>query len=172
MNELTCKKCGYRLSPFVKVCPRCARQDSMPKAPRGTRPRDNSPLAPAPGEEPATDRFAYIRGIVKADPWFGVLLGILALRVILAVVSGYLLGIVMALAIFWGVLNRQYWGYLVALFLSALGLELAVVGLVQILIINRNGPAGAGLISWYFLFNFAANLLTVIILSLRRRYFV
>jgi len=133
----------------------------------------NSPIIPAPGQELEVGSFAYLKGVVKADPLFGVLLGMLALQVALAFLSGKFLSIIVSFAIFWGVFTLRYWGYLLALILSGLSLVGSSIILAVLLLMGGSDrlPARDYMLLLPIFFIIAINLCTIIILLLRQKYF-
>ena len=113
------------------------------------------PLPVAPGQEPfgSWDNF---KAILRADPWFGALLVLLALEVLLQFLTTNWFGAALGGAMFWGVLTFRWWGWLVVVLGAGLGLLGGVVTLAT---------AGIGLFSLAIT---AVNAFVVIVMYRRR----
>jgi len=184
-----CPRCGKPLPANTPVCPTCPperpadvlRPLGGPPAPAPSspsaaaplpparpappsRPPTDEPLPPAPGEEPF-GTWANIKSIVRLDPVFGVLLGLLALDLLINVVAQHWFGIVLSAAILWGVVTFQWWGYLIAMVLAGLGLVGGLIGLTAAL------AQASGLWVAVMAFPLAVNLFTLIVLYTRRERF-
>lgn len=171
-----CPNCGQPLSAEDTRCPRCSvllRKDALtplggpaPPAPaptRGPSPqeegdlyRPTGPVARAPGQDPPGS-WGYIVNIVKHDPLFAVVLGLLALRVLVALSSGGLIFALIPAAIFWGVYTFQDWGYWLSLIGAGFGLAYSLLSLGE-----QPGLA----LFWSALFGFV-----IVVLVRRKEYF-
>ena len=174
-----CPRCGKPLPANTAVCPTCPPEQpadvlrplggpparpAPPSRPPFPRPPADEPLPPAPGEEPF-GTWANIKSIVRLDPVFGVLLGLLALDLLINIVAQHWFGIVLSAAILWGVVTFQWWGYLIAMVLAGLGLVGGLIGLTAAL------AQASGLWVVVMAFPLAVNLFTLIVLYTRRERF-
>ena len=86
------------------------------------------PLPPAPGQRGGVDlegarevlSWGNISDLARRDRLFGALLGVLALQVLVMAVNLNVWATFGAVALFWGVLTRQQWGYWLAFGLAVL----------------------------------------------------
>jgi len=159
--EQICVACGKPIPGDLDKCPECGRVRIRPRPgpPGGAGERRAAPLPPttgrrrserhrmepvqpAPGqEEPGS--WAYIKGIKRADKVFGALLVLMALETLGELARGRWFGALVSAIILWGVLTLRWWGYLVAMALSAMSLAIMVMLLVA-LSIRDPGHAAAG----------------------------
>ncbi len=119
------------------------------------------PLPPAPGEEPF-GTWESVKTIARQDPAYGALLGLGALGLLANLLSGNLFGVVLVLAVLWGLITFRWWGYLLAMFGAVVGGMLQLWGL---LIILRKGAIG-GAVS--VAFALGVSVFTVAVLYTRR----
>lgn len=128
------------------------------------------PLAPAPGQDnPLT--WAYLRLLAKEDPAYSFVLALAALSVLMSFVNFNIIGLIFSIAVFWGLLSFQWWGYLIAMFGALLGV-LAALGMLGL---TMAGAASSGTLNLAAfisaLFHSIAYPAIALILYRRRSYF-
>ncbi len=136
-QEVECRWCGAKAPEGAEVCPVCRRpvvrgelrpldagetggqvaappRPIGPPIPRRETPRDEEPLAPAPGQE-EFGSWANIRQIFRTDKMFGALLVLRALGIVIDIVTGAWTGAIIGGIVLWGVVTFRWWGYLIAM---------------------------------------------------------
>jgi len=88
------------------------------------------PVERAPGQE-APGSWGYLKFIVKQDPLFAVVLGLLALDVLVSLSAGSVIGAILPAAVLWGVYTFCDWGFWLAMIGAGFGLLMAVLSLAQ-----------------------------------------
>ncbi len=142
-TQVKCRWCGEAIPEGAAHCPACRRpvpnQDLRPldvgaaatggpgwpnvplPPPPPARPREELPSVPARGQEPFGS-WASVRQILRADKVLGATLVLMAISVVLNTLTGALLAAGFSAAVLWGVVTFRYWGYLLAMFSTGLGL--------------------------------------------------
>jgi len=115
------------------------------------------PLPPTPGQEPIGS-WANITAIMRYDPLFGAVLGLLALNALLQAVMQAWFSAVIAAAMLWGIVTFRSWGYWIVM----VGAGLGVVGGVAMLAFAEGGR------HWRALAPVAINAFVLIVLYTRR----
>lgn len=132
----------------------------------------------APGQEVAgsTEWFKRLFSVVRADPAWGILLGLLFLDVLLAIVQGSVLGLVIDGVILWGIFTLQRWAYYVVIVITSLRI-LALVAVIALVAAGAPLAAGDGdqvisasLLAFLFI-PLAISVFTFVVLVRRRQYF-
>jgi len=100
------------------------RRAGAPQPNKGDRYRA-TPLPPARGQE-AFGSWANIIVTARADPLFGVLLGLISANVLLQLLGQSWLGTAVAGAILWGVVTFRWWGYVLGMFGAGIGVLLGL----------------------------------------------
>jgi len=148
---------------------------AAPQRPRMPRPGESKdpyhvePLPPAPGQREGVDwqgmravlSWHNISDLARRDRLFGVLLGVLALQVVVMAVNMNVWATFGAVALFWGVLTRQQWGYWMAFGLAVLQT------LVHVALFAAAFGTGSALGLWYYALIVGINVFVIVALVRR-----
>ena len=144
-------------------------EPTQPPPPRhegqaAARPEEPSP---APGQE-LPGSWPYVKAIMAAEKLFAALLIIMALEALCLFALGEFAGAAVAAAILWGVLTLQWWGYVLAVGLSAVFVGVMVIMLGVTALVNaKAGLAGAVA----FAVPIAVGIFALAVLYTRRQHF-
>jgi hypothetical protein len=148
---------------------------AAPQRPTMSRPEEGGdryhvePLPPAPGQREGVDwegmrevlSWGNISDLARRDRLFGALLGVLALQVVVMAVNMNVWATLGAVALFWGVLTRQQWGYWMAFGLAVL--QTLVHGALFAVAFG----SGSGLGLWYYALIVGINAFVIVALVKR-----
>jgi len=137
-QQAVCKWCGEKLPEGAEVCPLCRRptatgqlrslgtadqsstQPPAPQARQWSHPREREPVAPAPGQEDFGS-WANIRQIMRGDKLLGVVLGMMALQVLLALLAHRWISLAISGLVLWGLVTFRWWGFWIAVIGAGFG---------------------------------------------------
>lgn len=159
-RKMICRGCLHRAGD-LSLCAACASGDA--------------PVTVAAGQEDtgSNEWFAQLGRVVRGDPLWGVLLGLLTLNVVIAFAQLSILRVIITLLILWGIFTLQRWAYCVVMGLSALSLLLLAIPLVRVNAPESSGGGAHMTPGTLVLASIASAIyvLTIIVLWCRRRYF-
>jgi len=158
-----CHACARR-SAGTALCPRCATSTTL----------GEEPVQVAPGGEVAgsADWFKRLFDVIRSDPAWGVLLGLLFLDVVVAFVHLNILSLILDALILWGVFTLQRWAYYVAMVLTSLRILLLIaLAVIALLAVGRTSESITAAALAFLLIPLAISFFTLVVLSRRRQYF-
>ena len=176
--KATCQVCGR--TSVTAVCARCGKEicASCTHGPEGTAlcprcapvPEDEDRVTVAPGQEitGSVVWFKRLFAVIRGDPAWGVLLGLLSLSVVYDFITMRIFSFILAVLILWGVFTLQRWAYHLVIAFSALG---AIVDAALLIFALRGDEDVPATTLPFLVISIAISLFTIGVLIRRRQYF-